>query len=165
MDEMLRTQIILAAVNMTAQDGDETDWAARCRENAFRITALTNPASELSQAIEAMSSAKVFSGVVTQLRKEASSTRAVVTLRTKPNDRHPDGLETVRTDRTDSIVGLRMARRVRGLVGHRVLVWVELEQMARGDNKVRVLRHIEDMGPDTSRNNGATAGAPVAVEA
>lgn len=148
-DEALITQAILAAVNLTATDGEGSDeWVARCQEHLARIMAMVAPDSAISRFARGVMNAKVFSGTVVGLEKEVSSTRAIVTLRTRPSDHNPDGFEKVRTDRTDSDYGLRMARRARSLVGHRVLVWVEIETMAKGDRKVRVLRHIEDAGLD-----------------
>jgi hypothetical protein len=41
-----------------------------------------------------------------------------------------------------------MARRLVRLVGHRALLWVEVEPMANGTRKSRVIRHVEDLGPD-----------------
>lgn len=162
MDDNVRAQIILAAVGMTANNDttdENDDWVLRCRENALRIAALVDPASEMSQSLRAMEEAKVISGTVIGLTKEPKSTRAIIQLRSTPHDTYrPDGIERLFTDRTDSPRGLRMARKVRGLVGHRVLAWVSLETKANSNFKVRTLCHIEDLGVATD------AGTPVSVE-
>ena len=43
-----------------------------------------------------------------------------------------------------------MARRLTMLVGHRVLLWVEVAVMNGGAGKVRVIRHVEDLGVDAA---------------
>ena len=65
---------------------------------------------------------------------------------TKVSEHAPDGTETARTERTDSALGLAMARRLRGLVGHRIAVWVDVQTMSNSANKVRVITHVEDLG-------------------
>lgn len=48
--------------------------------------------------------------------------------------------------RTDTAVGMVMARRIRRLVGHRFVVWVEVEQIRDGASKTRVICHVEELG-------------------
>jgi hypothetical protein len=91
---------------------------------------------------------KSFIGTVLSVKKEESSTRAIVTLHTG-TDRDPDGNETVRTDRTDDPDGSLMAKKVQSLKGHKVRVYVQLETMKGSDRKVRVLRHVVDKGVDS----------------
>lgn len=91
---------------------------------------------------------KSFIGTVLSVKKEESSTRAIVTLHTG-TDRDPDGNETVRTDRTDDPDGLLMAKKVQSLKGRKVRVYVQLETMKGSDRKVRVLRHVVDKGVDS----------------
>ena len=45
-----------------------------------------------------------------------------------------------------------MARRVRGLVSHRVVVWVEVQTKKGGSGNVRVLTHVEDLGEDAEES-------------
>ena len=96
---------------------------------------------------------KTFVGTVVSVKKEASSTRAIVTLNTgtaRVHDGVVAGCETVRTDRTDDPDGLLMAKKVQSLKGHKVLVYVELEPGKNNDpRRFRVLRHIVDKGLDT----------------
>lgn len=149
MDDSLRTQIILAAVNAAGtRDEDEAPAAyeARVSAEARRITVMTGPTSTISRAIESIEKAKVFPAVIDSVKREASSTRGIVTLKAKPSKFHEDGIETVRTERTDNPEGVAMVRALKPLIGHRVLVWVELESVNDGASKVRVLRHVEDLG-------------------
>ena len=150
MDDALRTQIVLAAVS-AAGPADPTDtagWQARVADMAAAITAACQPGSQISKVVEQVAASKTFVATVVKVTKEASSTRGIVTLRTTPNDHHPDGIETARTERTDNPIGRSMARRLVKLVGHRVLLWVEVEAIANGARKSRVIRHVEDMGLD-----------------
>jgi hypothetical protein len=65
----------------------------------------------------------------------------------KPLPALPEGLEAIRTDRTDTIDGLLMAKEASGLVGHRVLVYKVMEVAANNPNiKVRVLKLLTDLG-------------------
>ena len=166
MDSAARTQIILAAVAAAGGVGDDmAEWTGRVEEMAATITTMVSPASRLSHTIDAVENSKVFRGAIVQIRRERSSTRGVLTLFTGTDrankdaisgDALPAGCEQVRTARTDDPSGLRMARRAQDLIGHDVLVWVEIEEYNNGNGKLRVLRHVEDLGPST---------APMAVEA
>jgi len=153
MDLDTRNQIILAAVAATgpdvANDNSGLSWTQRVAETASRVTAMLGEQSEVSRAIAQVEAAKTFPATVVSIRKENSSTRGVVTLRTRPSDRHPDGCEEARTERTDQPLGRAMAKRLTALRGHRVMVWIEVEQI-NGDRKVRVVRWVEDLGVDPS---------------
>jgi len=67
-----------------------------------------------------------------------------VKLLTKPSKWNDGGKEKVRTERTDNPEGMAMAKRLTELKGHRVLLWIEVEEYDGG--KVRVVRHVEDLG-------------------
>jgi hypothetical protein len=126
---------------------DQNDWMVSIQDMAARITAMCTPTSSVAKAIQGVANSKVFTGVVLGVSKEESSTRGLVTLQGKPSKFHEDGIETARTERTDTPVGLAMARRLRRLVGHRIVLWVEVEQIRDGTSKTRVIRHVEDLGP------------------
>lgn len=149
MDDALRAQIILAAANAAGPVGDdEAAWTERVNEYAAKMVVLMGPHSPVSKTIAAMEASAVFTGVIKGIVKEKSSQRALITIYTRPSENYPDGMESIRTERLDnpSAGGRALARRVHSLVGHRVLVWVEKETIRGGTKKVRVLRHIEDLG-------------------
>lgn len=153
MDDATRAQIVVAAVTVAGPVGDDLlAWQVGVAEQAARIVAMTSSEHTISKMIEGTAAAKVFTGTVLRVEKEASSTRGLVTLKTRVHAEFaPDGTEKVRTDRTDNPYGLSMARRMRSLIGHRVTVWVENEKMASGSGKTtRVLRHVEDLGVEES---------------
>jgi hypothetical protein len=157
LDDALRTQIVLTAVSVAgpADPADLAGWQARVADMAAAITAACQPGSQISKVVEQVTNSKTFVATIVKVTKENSSTRGVVTLRTTPNEHHPDGIETARTERTDNPIGRSMARRLVKLVGHRALLWVEVEAIANGSRKSRVIRHVEDMGLDP-----AVAAAP-----
>lgn len=117
--------------------------------DAYFANNMTGFVLGMDKAKTQLDACKVFSGTVVDVKKEQSSTRGLVTLNTG-TDREKDGLnageEQVRTERTDNPEGLAMAKKVRELKGRRVLVWVEVEEIKGGSSKVRVLRHIQDIG-------------------
>lgn len=148
MEQTEINQIVLAAVSAVGPMGDDqNDWMVSIQDMAARITAMCTPTSSVAKAIQGVANSKVFTGVVLGVSKEESSTRGLVTLQGKPSKFHEDGIETARTERTDTPVGLAMARRLRRLVGHRIVLWVEVEQIRDGTSKTRVIRHVEDLGP------------------
>lgn len=149
MDFNQRTSIITAAAAAAGPVADDSEWRASVTEKAIEIAVMCSDGSDVAKALESIGKAKVFVGHVVSVKKEASSTRGVVTLYTgtdREKDGVPAGCEQVRTDRTDAPLGLSMARKVRDLIGHRVVVWVEVEEYNGGQGKVRVLRHVESQG-------------------
>lgn len=179
MDDTTRTSIIIAAVTAAGpvpalldEDGrpvlntrnkpvlDRAAWSLSVEQLATTITALTAPTSSLSKVVNAVAEAKVFTGTVLGCKKESSSTRGIVTLKTRVSDHHPDGTEVARTERTDNPAGKAMAQMFRNdLVGHKVVVWVQVEQMAGSTNKVRVIRHVEDLGVDDTVTDAELSNA------
>lgn len=146
---MDKHSIITAAVTATGPQGnDPTAWRTAVHANIASITAMMDEGSDAMKIIDSVANAKVFPASIAGIEKETSSTRGLVTLRTRPSERHPDGVEQARTERTDSERGKAMARRLRSLVGHRVLLWVDLQKMSSGNTSVRVIAHVEDLGID-----------------
>lgn len=164
-----KSSIILAAVNAAGPVGDDpAGWEAAVEMLAVQLSTMVADNSRFAKAIERVGEAKVFRGSVVSVKQERSSTRGVVTLVTGTDRSNTDaiskaalpaGCEQVRTDRTDSAVGLAMARKMSRLVGHDVLVWVFLEPYANGSSKVRVLVNVEDLG--VSRDPLAVQAAQV----
>lgn len=159
MDTNKRTAIITSAINMAGPVGeDRAAWNATVTENAIAVSLMLGETSAVNKAIDQIENCKIFPATVTNIVKHEASTRGVVTLKTKPSTHAPDGVETARTERTDNAAGQSMAKRVRALVGHRVLIWIELETMSNG-NKVRIIRHVEDLGVDPEFADQATENA------
>lgn len=145
-----RLAVVCAAVTAAGPATDDpVGWEQRVLDLAGTIAAWARDGSPASRVIDGVAAAKMFPGVVVKVERERSSTRALVTLRTRPSDHHPDGIESCRSERTDSPDGLALARQVQALIGHRVLAYVEVEQLSAG-KAVRVLRHVVDLGLDHS---------------
>lgn len=179
MDANIRTQIILAAINatpaydegLTNRKGEEVAnaherWEAEVAHKARSIFGMVGEKSRIGRSLAVMESAgdpqdknaKVFAGSVLNITREERSTRGLVTFRTAVSKFSPDGIETARTDRTDTAEGLIMANRFRGLLGHRVLVFIEMEAINDGATKVRTIRHVEDLGVDPAAMTEIQAG-------
>lgn len=162
MDNTSRTMIIAAAHAVAGPVDVDADPAVAVKQHRARvIEAITDLAilandetSWANKAIESVTgdNVKRFSGVVVSVDKEKATTRGIVSLRTKIHPEYaPDGIEQVRTERTDDPVGLAMAKRLRSLVGHKVLLHVEMEQFTNKGGTVRksrVVRHVLDLGID-----------------
>lgn len=148
MEQSEVNQIVLAAISAAGPvtEGDQSEWTVRVHDMAARIATMCSPSSSVSKVVNGVADSKVFTATVIGITKESSSTRGLVTLKTRPSKFHEDGVEQARTERTDSAVGKAMARRIRALVGHRVVLWVEVETVGDGASKVRVVRWVEDLG-------------------
>lgn len=102
--------------------------------------------SPIMRRLVRIQDASRFVAELVDVEIEQSSTRAVLTLKTDDiTDKKPDGIEKMRTERTDQPDGKSMWRIALGLKGHRVLVYKELQE-AGPDRKVRVCIHLTDLG-------------------
>lgn len=181
MDESTRITITAAAVNAAGPvsnytttgkvenpDGTFTEvtvpdpaaYQVAVHENAINIAVMAGEKGLVGKALAGVvgPNTKIFSGTVVGVRKEASSTRGLITLHTgtdREKEGLPAGCEQVRTERTDNPIGKSVALKARNMLGHRVLVYVEVEEINGGQSKVRVLRHVESLGVD---NDAASKG-------
>lgn len=158
---------------VASYDADVAAWDQAVKANARDIRVMTSPRSKITRQLNGLGKAldensnegKVFTGTVVKVSREQSSTRGVVVIYTGTDQAVKDlpaGYEQVRTDRTDDPDGKALARQAQLLTGHRVTVFIELEAIRNGQTKVRVLRHIEDLGLDP---NFDPASATVQVAA
>jgi len=157
------TAIILAAVAAVGPDEGDGTWVAQVEQKAAQVATLTSPDSSVAKTVNAVLAAKVFVGTVLSVKKEATSTRGLVIMKTRESQHHPSGCESARTDRTDNPSGRLMAKRLQALTFHRVRVWVEVEEINNGASKVRVIRHVEDLGLD--KDLASIQKVPVPVNA
>jgi hypothetical protein len=146
-DQSIIATLVAAAATAEAQNASDRPLMERIADTAQQLAALASPSSDVGQRVSRLLGAKVFYGTITSVAKEESSTRAVVTMKTRPSKFHPDGIETVRTDRTDNPTGLAFAKKVQGLKGHRCRFYVAMEK-ASEDLEVRVLAWVDDLGVD-----------------
>lgn len=158
---VLTTQIIVSAA-AAAGDPSDKDYQVRVAMAALGLAALANPKSGIADAVtKALTADSVFPAVLVGLEKEASSTRGLLSFRTKPSDRYPDGIEPGRTERTDNPAGRAVAIQARELIGHKVLVYRVQEQMGTGASakSVRIIAALVDLGP--AEDKEAIKAAPV----
>jgi hypothetical protein len=150
LDAKERNDIILGAVAMTGPVGEsQSEWDAKLKSNAKSLALMLNDNSDVARSINMLAECKNFTGTILGVQKEASSTRGFIALKTVESKFSPDGIEVARTERTDSSDEAKaFASRLRTeLTGHRVLVWVEMQE-TKGGQKVRILQHVQDLGLD-----------------
>lgn len=172
MDAQTRTAIIAAAYAAAGPLPDVSDTDAYAEHQAKVVEAIAtitvtseDEESFANKAIDQVTpgpNVKRFSGVIEKVTKEEATTRGVVHIRTRVHPEYaPDGVEKVRTERTDNPVGLSMAKRLRSLRGHKVLMWVEIESFTNrsgANRKSRVVRFCRDLGvPAEEEGEGQVA--------
>lgn len=165
LDSKTRLELMIAAMNAVgpvpaeptrsssgAEIASPTEqWEFDVEQKAMEIMTMASQGSRFSRALDviatahdrSVSSSKAFSATVKGVEIEERSRRAVLTVRARGAEED----EQVRTDRTDTGRGALMARTAKALVGHRVMVYIEMEETSQG-RKVRILRHLTDLGPD-----------------
>ncbi|QOD05915.1 hypothetical protein [Pseudarthrobacter sp. BIM B-2242] len=151
-DTATRNNIILGAVSMTGPVGDSSsEWDTRLIANAKRLTTLLSDGSNVARTIQILDEAKKFVGTIVYVGKEKTSKRGFVVIKTG-TDRDEHGLETVRTEiveGNDSVTAFAKDLR-ENMIGHRVLLYVEMQVGKTPDKKFRILQHVDDLGEDTS---------------
>lgn len=164
------TQVVTAPNGETMTVVDPAAWQAAVVGNAIQIAVMASESGAVGRALKQIEESKVFTCTVVSVEKEARSTRGFVIVHTGTEraakdmrgNPLPEGFEVFRTERTDSPIGVAMARKIRGLIGHRVLVWVEVEPIP-GDaegRKARVVRHVEDLGVDAEAGSKSLQPQP-----
>lgn len=172
MDDTTRSSILMAAINTVPVPSEPTTnskgvvlatpqetWLFDVEQKAMEIAILTGSDSRLSQRLELIDRAfdktfepsKGFVATITGFDLEASSKRVQLTFSSLRDGEVQT--ENARTDRTDTPSGALMARHARSLVGHRVVVYLEMEPINSGPqkgNKARVVRYLHDLGRDTT---------------
>lgn len=164
MDSKTRTDLLIAAMNAVGPVSDPTTnsrgteiasaaetWEFQVEQQAMKIMTMAAEGSRLSRALDVVATAhdrdfkgsKAFSATLKAVDIEPSSKRGILTLRARGAEED----EQVRTDRTDTARGALMVRLAKALEGHRVMVYIEMEETPQG-RKVRILRHLTDLGPD-----------------
>ncbi|MEH0110587.1 hypothetical protein V6N00_12825 [Tersicoccus sp. MR15.9] len=143
-DQQLKAAV--ASAQLAAREQAQEDWKHGLNRNLKQITVLLNDQSSASKIVDMIHNAKPVMGVLLYVTKEASSTRGFIGLKTRESKWAKDGIETARTERTDtSPEALEFCRQLRALIGHRVLVRIDMQEYDGG--KLRVAQHVEDLGP------------------
>lgn len=154
-----RQSLILGAVSMAGPVGEDSlAWESTVMKNVKRLTGMMSEYSPVGKVITMLEESKKFPATVLYLGKEPKTNRGFVVLKTKPSDQNPEGIETARTEIVDwagkAGESYEFAKHVRSLTGHRVFVYIEMQEAKTSGRKVRILQHIEDLGVDTFLEEG-----------
>ena len=146
---------------MTGPIGEDSSaWNDKLVANTKRLTTLLSEGSVPAKTIDMLSEAKKFVGTIAYVGKEKSSKRGFVVIKTG-TDRDEHGLETVRTEIVEGNSAVTaFAKDLReNMVGHRVLLYVEMQTGRTADKKFRILQYVEDLGEDTALTDEDLANA------
>lgn len=156
--------LVAAAAMMVGPMGDmsQADWQAEVLDSTLALYAMAADNGPVGKymggiaRVEAFAAdpnskkGKIFVATIKEGYRERSG-RGVIVL-TKYNETAREWKdENVRTDflNNDDGIGQRLFSLAARLKGHKVLVWVELEDKTDGSGQtVRMIRHIEDRGED-----------------
>jgi hypothetical protein len=146
-DKDATRQVLAAAIAAAGPKGNnDAAWKAKVNEAIPHVVSMLNPGSRQFRIARQVMDAVVFTATYRGYTLEESSKRCVVTLETRPSKRYPDGLEPIRTHRTDTTQGKSMRHRLDDLEdGDHLLVWKAMESNDGGDEKYRVLAHFEKL--------------------
>jgi hypothetical protein len=140
--------IIVAAIAAAGPKGsNEAAWKGKINDAIPHIASMIHDGGRQWKIAEEVLNASVFVATYVGHEVEESSTRVVVQIDTgKATKNYPDGIEPIRTHRTDNAQGRNMKRRLDTLHhGDEIVVWKALESVGGGSDghKVRVLVHYE----------------------
>ena len=165
--EEIIPSIIAAAVAAAGPKGsNEGQWKAKINDAIPHIASMIHDGSRQWKIAEEVLGASVFVATYVDHAVEESSTRVVVHIDTgKATKNYPDGIEPIRSHRTDNAQRRSMKERLDKLTkGDEIVVWKALEAMGDGAdaNKVRVLVHFETRPKrNSSPGRGEAAGTAV----
>lgn len=135
--------LVIAAAKAS---GDCPDDPAAREAWLGKVRTLSNDFYLLSEQVKAdterIRAAKTFVAKLVDVTVEESSTRGVLHLRTISGD--PE--LPIRTDRGDTPEGKHMIDKAQQLVGHKVVIYKELE--SGNSRRHRTLVNLVDLGPD-----------------
>lgn len=155
--------VIAAAIAAAGPKGtNEGAWKAKVNEAIPHVVSMMNESSRQWRIAEEVLTAQIFTAVYRGFVVEETSKRCVVTIETRVSKRYPDGLEPIRSHRTDNAQGKSMMERLAQLEdGDNILVFKAMEAI-NDETKVRVLVHFEKLPyRKDERQSAAPDSAPV----
>jgi hypothetical protein len=151
--------IVVGAIAAAGNMNSSVAWKSRLNQLIPEVAAVLGPRSFQMRRALAMLDAAVFTAPFVDAVLEESSTRMVVSVEHPIDKDHPDGRQRLRTERTDTPTGKRMAERLHDVrPGQTLLCWKVHEEMRSGENagrSVAVLMHIEVL-PDRAPGGGGS---------
>jgi len=156
--------VIAAAVAAAGPMGNNPGaWKGKINNAIPAVAAMMHETTRQWRIAEEVLGASVFHATYVSHEIEESSTRVVVQIDTgKATKNYPDGIEPIRSNRTDNAQGRHMLERLERLEpGQEMMVWKAMESMGEGAdaNKVRVLVHFEPLPKRTDSPGRGTAVA------
>ena len=145
-NEDIIPSIIVAAVAAAGPKGsNDAQWKAKINDAIPQIAAMLNDRTRQWHIAEEVLGAAVFVAAYVDHTVEESSKRCVVRIDSgKPSKNYPDGIEPIRTHRTDNAQGKAMKERLDKLTkGDEIVVWKAIEASDDGNEKYRVLVNFE----------------------
>lgn len=151
--------VLASAAAAAGPNPNAAGWRNKVMELIPPIAAMMNDSAREWQAAASVLDAGVFPATYLGYELEESSTRCLVKLDSgKPTKNYPDGIEPIRSHRTDGPMGRSMRERLDKLTkGDRILVWKALEPTKDGE-KVRVLAHLAFLGHGETSERAAPSG-------
>jgi hypothetical protein len=150
-------QAAMLAVMAAGDASNDKVWRNKVQANLAKFAALVrDDYGYWGREAQGIIDAQVFTATYLSHELEETSTRLVLQLKTTPSRRYPDGVEPIRTERTDIPPGWHMQRRVEALeAGQEIVVWKKMESTG-ADTKVRVLAHFEPVRSKTGGGERAS---------
>jgi len=139
-------EIILAAVNRTpALEGETTEeYRARVMVAIMEIASMVREGSTASTLVDWLldDEAIRLTGTLTNIEFEDRSQRYIVTFKTKPTAKNPEGIDQLRTARVDGPFGGVVRSMLEGKKGHYCLFLKRFE-LTKDGHKIRIVPFIE----------------------
>lgn len=163
--------VITAAVASAGPMKDTREWSDNVMLNITRVGTLLNEGSREWKLAHQMLEAPVFVAKFVSFEVEQTSTRCLVQLDSgRPGRNYPDGIEPIRSERTDNALGAAMKARLERLKpGDEIAVWKGMDELPSGD-KARVLlnfkflRRADSAEPKHTEEQFVPASEEVVVE-
>lgn len=148
-----RLSLIAAAATSVGPVEDQAEWAEKVRERTMDLFLMSRDRSPVGKALEQLDASRTYVATVLGGRVEKHALdgggelrRGLVKLKVATSKYNADGVEEIRTELLSTSEGAALWAKIRGLVGHRVLVYAQTEE--KDARKVKTLRHVEDLGED-----------------
>lgn len=156
-DEVIPSIIAAAVAAAGPKGSNEGQWKAKVNDAIPHIASMIHDGSRQWNIAAEVLNAAVFVATYVDHKVEESSTRVLVHIDTgKATKNYPDGIEPIRTHRTDNAQGRSMKERLDKLsAGDEMVVWKSIEASDDGNEKYRVLVHFETRPKRTSPGGAA----------
>ena len=154
--------VIASAIAAAGPRGsNEGAWVGKINDAIPRIVSMMSEGSRQHRIAEEVATASVFTAIYRGYEIEESSKRCLVQIETSPSKKYPDGIEPIRSHRTDNAQGKHMKAQLDQIEpGANIVVWKAMESSDDGGEKYRVLVHVEKR-PKFNKNAQSVA-PPVA---